>query len=108
MLRHQSRLGARDDIADALQMFAVEAFGTAERQSHAMQRNRIVEAYGFEIAERRSAAHVILGVDFEPRRLGARFGDDFVMRKAQPDAGACRDRATLRSRGWGGGDEPRV
>ena len=64
VLGNQSGLDALGDLPDAIEMRRVEAFGAAERKTDAVQRDRKVAANGVEITHRRSAAHVVLGVDF--------------------------------------------
>src|ERR1700687_2707323 len=76
-------------------MLPVDALRAAERQAYPVQRNRIVAANGVQVAERRTPAHVIFGMYFEPRNVGFCLGDKAVMREAQPDSGMGGNRAAL-------------
>ena len=44
---------------------------------------------------RLAATHVVLGVDFEPRHLGARVDDDLMVLETQPDPRRRGDRPAL-------------
>ena len=95
MLGHQAGLDPLGDLADALEMRRIDPFGAAERKPDAVQRYRRVAADGVEIAQRRPAAHVVLGMNFHPRHVGARVEHGLVMLEAQPDPGFRRDQAGL-------------
>ena len=92
VLRHQPGLDPFGDAPDALEMRHVEAFGAAKREPDAVQRHRVVAANAVEVAGRRAAAHVVLGVDFEPRHLGTGVEHRLVMLETQPDPGFRRNR----------------
>src|SRR5712692_7271081 len=98
MLGNESRLEPLDRAPQALQVRRIEPLRAAERQADAVQRKRIVPADRLEVAQRRSAAHVVLGVNLEPRHRGTRVGDRLVMRKAQPDPCLRGDRDASESR----------
>ena len=98
MLGHQAGLEALHGDADAFKVRGVESLGAAKRKTDAVQRQRIVAANGVEVGERLAATHIVLGMDFEPRHLGARVDDDLVVLKAQPDPRRSGDRAALSPR----------
>ena len=91
---------------DALQVRRIDLLRAAERQADAVKRKRIVPADRLEVAQRRSATQVVLGVDLEPRYCGTCVDDRLVMRKAQPDPGHCGNRAAPESRHGRGGIQP--
>ncbi len=95
VLGHQAGLDPLGDAANAFEMRRVQSLGAAERQPDAVQRNRIIAADGVEIAQRRAAAHVVLGVNFHPRHVGANVQHRLVVLEAQPYSGFRRNRAGL-------------
>src|SRR5574340_785578 len=98
VLRYEPRLEALYHAPDAVQMCRVEILRTAERESDAVQRERIIAADGVEIRECRAAAHVVLRVYLEPRYIGPGIDDGMMMLKAQPDPGRRRDRVAIGTR----------
>ena len=66
VLRYERRLDAQGGLPDAFELRRVETFRAAERQPDAVQRDRVVGADSFEAGERLAAAHVVLGMDFQP------------------------------------------
>ena len=60
-----------------------------------MQRDRIVAADRIEIGTRYPAAHVVLGMNLEPRDVGTRVDHGLMVLEAQPDPGPSRNRAAL-------------
>ncbi len=95
MLGHQAGLDPLGHAADAFEMGRIQSLGAAQRQPDAVQRDRTVAADGVEIAQRRAAAHVVLGVDLHPRHVGATVQHRLVMLEAQPYSGLCRNRAGM-------------
>ena len=93
VLRHQGGLDAFGDLADAFEMCGIEPLRAAEREPDAVERNRMVAADGFETADRRAAAHVVLGMHLHPRDVGATLQYRLVMLEAQPYPGLRWDRA---------------
>src|ERR1700756_1121642 len=76
MLRHQRRLVARNELAEARKVRPVEGSCPADRHADAMQRQWMIAAYGLERAMRGAAgAHIVLGMDFEEAMLRT-FGED--------------------------------
>ena len=71
MLRHKIRLNALGDLPDAIEMCLVQAFRAAERETDTVQRYGNIASDGLQTADRRSATHVVFGMDFHPRHLGA-------------------------------------
>ena len=66
MLGEQRRLVAVDHALEPREVLAVERPGAADRQRHAMQRERCAHAKLGQHAMRRAAvAHVVLGMDLE-------------------------------------------
>jgi len=95
MLGHHAWLDPLGDLSNTFQMPDVEAIRAAERKPYTMQGNGFVATNGIEITQRRSAAHVILGMDFHPRHVRLTFEHNLMVRKAQPDPGFRRNRAAL-------------
>ncbi len=93
MFGDQAGFDPVDDMSQTPKMGGVEPVGTAQRQTHAVQRDRVVAANRVEIAWHRAAAHVVFGMHLEPRDIGTRLGDRLMVPKAQPDAGFRRDSA---------------
>src|SRR2546425_7508409 len=60
-----------------------------------MQRNRVIPADRVENHERLTAAHVVLGVHFEPRHRRPFLQHGAVMREPQADTRRCRDHEAL-------------
>ena len=71
VLRKQSRLVTLVQRLQPVQMLSVERAVRADRETDAVQRDRIELADGFEVTVRRAArAHVVLGVDLEEADVG--------------------------------------
>src|SRR5260370_16490625 len=88
-------------------MAEIEPLGAAERKADAVQRNRVIAADRLEISERRPAAQVVFGVNFEPSDSRPLLQDGLMMRERQPDPRLPRDRAALRAdRGGPSGQLP--
>ena len=97
VLGDERRLEALHQSCQPLEMRGVEPLGAAERQSHPMDRHRVVGAQPLERAPRRAAAHVVLGVDFQPGDRGAALEDLRHVGGAQTDAAAGRMHGALRT-----------
>src|SRR6266849_4178974 len=87
VLRHRARVDPGDEMLEPSEVPDVECIGGPQRQSDAVQRNRIIATDGFQSRDRRSAIDkIVFAVDLEPtdvRSLGADAGH---MREAQTDA----------------------
>src|SRR5215831_14948084 len=97
MLRDERRRDPLDGAADPVEMVEVEPLRAAEREAHAVQRNRVIAADRLEISQRRPAAQVVFGMDLQPRDRWPLVEDGLVVRETQPDPRLPRDRAALRS-----------
>ncbi len=86
MLGYEPRADALRQVSQPREVPLVEPVGAAERQPHAVERNRIVAPDRVENHERLSAAHVVLGVHFEPRHRRPFLQHGAVVREAQPDS----------------------
>src|SRR5206468_6956848 len=86
------RFDALGDLPDAFKVRSINAFGTSQRQPHAVQRDRRIAPDCLEIADRGSATHIVLGVNFHPPDLGPRVEYGLMMLKTQPDPGLRRNR----------------
>src|SRR6516162_5083076 len=88
-------------------MVEIEPLGAAERQAHAVQRNRVIAADRLEVRERCPAAQIVFGMDLQPRDTRPLVEHGLVMRETQPDPRLPRDRAARRAdRGGPGGQSP--
>jgi hypothetical protein len=65
VLGHERRLQPLDERREASQVGRVDAVGAAEREPDAVDLQRMVASDPLERAERRSAPHVVLGMDLE-------------------------------------------
>ena len=70
MLRHEPRLDLLCQGLEPRKVAKIEPFGTAKRQADAVQAHGILAADGVEPAQRRSTAHVVLGVHLAPAEGG--------------------------------------
>jgi hypothetical protein len=82
---HEDRLHEPDQPPQPGQVMAVELVGAPEREADRVEPHRVRRPNGFERAERRPAAEVILGVDLEPGHGGAGREDLDHVRRAQAD-----------------------
>lgn len=98
MLGYEPGRDPLDHLAYAIKMNAVEPFAAAKRETGAMQRDRVVRADGFEVAQRHPAVHVIFGVYFEPRDRRPRVNDGLMVLKPQPDPRLRGNRAVFAGR----------
>lgn len=85
VLRDEPGLDAANDLPDAFEVGKVQAFGAAEGQPDAMQRNRIVAPDRLERPDGGAAAHVVLGMRLQPRDIGSCFKHGLMVLEAQPD-----------------------
>src|SRR6516164_2887333 len=69
----------------------VQAFGTAEREADTMQRYGNIAPNGFQTADRRSATHVVFGMNFHPGHVWACIEHSLMVLEAQSDPGFRRD-----------------
>ena len=70
-------------------MVGVEPLGAAQRQAHAVQRQRIVGAQRLQNGEPRSAGnHVVFRMDLEPSDIRLLAAYRFGVFALEPDAGA--------------------
>jgi hypothetical protein len=100
MLVDQSGLVATHQSRQAAQVSIVKRTVRTDRQSHAVQRERIIGADRCEVTMRRTAgAHVVLGMHFEEPEWRAGFEDLVVMGSLQPDAGPRGDGVGVRAPG---------
>src|SRR6516164_2238536 len=97
MLRDECRRDPLDGAADPVEMAEVEPLGAAEREPHAVQRNRVIAADRLEVRERRPATQIVFGMDLKPRDRWPLVEDGLLVREAQPDPRLPRDRAALRA-----------
>jgi hypothetical protein len=81
------------DLSDALKMRRINPFGVPKREPDAVQRYRRVTTDGVDVAQRRPAAHVVLGLNLHPGHLRTSVEHNLVILKGQPDPGFCRDQA---------------
>ena len=65
MFGDQEGLQALDQRRQPGEMAGIDAVGAAQREADAMQADRPVAAEPLQSGERRPAAHVILGMNFE-------------------------------------------
>ncbi len=85
---------AVDQASQCAQVRKIQRIGGAQPQPDTMHGQRIALADLFEQPQLRPAiGEEVLGVDFEPRDGGMLVDDARVVLRAQPDPGACRDRA---------------
>ena len=98
MLGDERRLEALDQPCQPLEMRGVEPLGAAEREPDAVDRQRIVGAQPLQAPHGRSAAHVVLGVDFQPGDARAGRHDFGDMGGAQADTAAGRMHGALWTR----------
>jgi hypothetical protein len=75
VLGHEGGLEPVGERGQALEVAGVESAGRAERQAHAVDRDRIVAADPLQGSHRRAPAHVVLGVNLQPAH-GGPGGDD--------------------------------
>jgi hypothetical protein len=66
MLRHERRCESCYEPLQSRQMTVIERFGAPERQSHPMQRERVVGSESLQRSERGTFAHIVLSVYLEP------------------------------------------
>src|SRR5438128_10966630 len=85
MFGDQAGFDPVNDISQTSKMGGVEPFGTAQRQTDAVQRDRVVAADRVQVLGYGAAAHVVFGMHLEPRDIGTRLGDRLMVPKAQPD-----------------------
>lgn len=107
VLGDEAWLHAFDHRGDTRKMCGIEAVGAAEREPHAVERERIIAPDTVEIVGCRAAAHVVLGMHLEPGDGGMCFERLAMMTKAQPDTrsrgnGAARIVCITRSGGDAG------
>src|SRR5712691_12103466 len=86
MLRNEPGVDALRQVSQPDEVPLVEPIGAAERKSDTMQRKRVVAPDRVEIHQRLTAAHVVLGVHFEPRHRRPFLEHGAVVREAQPDS----------------------
>ena len=91
VLGKRGRLVAIDQRGQPVEVRLVERLDTADRQTDAMQRQRIVFAHPRqEVVERTAVDHVVLGVHFEEADVRARGQHLAKVLGLEPDAGASR------------------
>src|SRR5258705_13035079 len=71
MLGDEAGLDALDEPGQSLEMCRVDAVGTPERETDAVDRDGGVTAYRVQPARRGPPAHVVLGMHLEPAHGGA-------------------------------------
>src|SRR5689334_18292933 len=87
MFRHQQRLEVVYQARELAEMGAIERIGRADRQSHAVQAQRVSIAYATQYPRKRAAGReVILAVRFEPTDTRLPFEHVGMMYRAQTDA----------------------
>jgi len=92
MFREQTRRITSDELLEALKMIPVERPIGADRQSDAVERQRIAFANCRQIAVRRtSRAHVIFSMDLKETDVGQGFDNGAVMLGLEADAGSRRN-----------------
>src|SRR5258705_13941659 len=70
MLGDEAGLDALDEPGQSLEMCRVDAVGTPERETDAVDRDGVVTAYRVQPARRGPPAHVVLGMHLEPAHGG--------------------------------------
>src|SRR5262249_19846589 len=92
------RFNALSNLPDAIEMRLVQAFGTAERKADTVERYGNIAPDGLKTADRRSATHVVFGMDFHPRHVRPRIEHCLMVLETQSDPSFSRDRpaATVR------------
>src|SRR5216684_1533618 len=100
MLRKQTGQVTFDELLEAPKMVRIERAIGADRQSDAVERQRIAFPDGRQIAVRRaSRAHVIFRMNLEEADIGPGLDDRAVVLGLEADASAGRN-AVLYERGW--------
>src|SRR5262249_13457619 len=92
VLRHQRWLDPLGYLPDTIEMRLVQTLGTAERETDTMQRYGNIAPDGFQTADRRSATHVVFGMDFHEGDIGRASQHRLMVLEPQPDPGFGRDR----------------
>jgi hypothetical protein len=93
MLGHESRLESIYERAQRLEMFAIQRIACAETESDSVHAQGIAFPDACQQFELRAAGRKkILAVHLHPRKFGPFRDDLLVVRSAQADPGACRDR----------------
>src|SRR5271166_3046268 len=91
MFGDDHRLITCGDGGEPAEVHAVERAWRADRQAHAVQKERITFANRFEPPVRRSAgAHVVLRMHFEEAECGTALDHRVEMLGLEADADACR------------------
>src|SRR5216684_3922595 len=92
MFREQTRRVTPDELLETLKMILIERPIGADRQSDAVERQRIPFANCRKVAVRRtSRAHVIFRMDLKETDVGQRFDNGAVMLGLEADAGSRRN-----------------
>ena len=93
MLGDERGLETRDALGEPVEVVAAKGVGRAQRKPDPMEAQRVALAETFEPRERRAAVgEEILGVDLEECQRRAPLEERGVVRRAQPDADAARER----------------
>ncbi len=90
----EARFEAVDQASQRAHVIEVQRVGGSQPETDTVQGQRIAVADLLQQRKLRSAVgEEVLGVHFEPRDGRLRVDDARVVLRAQPDPGACRDRA---------------
>src|SRR5262249_60514152 len=82
----QARLDDVGKATEAVEMMPIERTGRAERQTHPVERDRVVSAHALERGEGSGVGHVVLRVHLDPGDGGTPGQELAHVRSPEPDA----------------------